>query len=283
MAQNLRILAVNAHPHDFTHYAGTLGIHASRGDQVTVVSVTTGANTHNERLHDEMMKPAEERDPEVMAQTEDDYVAVKGDELRAACAVFGISDVRILGFPQPFRIKLYPESIEALRDVILDVRPHVMITQSPYFKGPHSEVSGIPDDHDETAYASMEARGIASTARPGETVQPHTIAATYFPGVYFQPREFDFIVDISDWFDKRVEAEALYRSQGHYPAFARRRMEVSLGNTGWFAGTMYAEAFVREKAELVSKIEVPESALRRASEPIRDYYKRIIGETAEGD
>ena len=103
MEQNLRILAVNAHPHDFTHYAGTLGIHTSLGDHVTVVSMTTGANTHNERLHDEMMKPAEERDPDLMAQTEKDYVGVKAIELRDACALFGISDVRILSFPQPFR------------------------------------------------------------------------------------------------------------------------------------------------------------------------------------
>ena len=48
--QKLRILGVNAHPHDFTHYAGTLGIHASQGDEVTVVSVTPGVNVHNERL-----------------------------------------------------------------------------------------------------------------------------------------------------------------------------------------------------------------------------------------
>ncbi len=32
----LRILGINAHPHDFTHYAGTLGIHADDGDTVTV-------------------------------------------------------------------------------------------------------------------------------------------------------------------------------------------------------------------------------------------------------
>ena len=35
----MRILVVKAHPHDFTHHcAGTLGIHAARGDAVTVVS-----------------------------------------------------------------------------------------------------------------------------------------------------------------------------------------------------------------------------------------------------
>ena len=78
MGQNLRILSVNAHPHDFTHYAGTLGIHAAAGDEVTVVSVTTGEATHNEALHDELMKPEAERDPAIINQAAGDYSAVKG-------------------------------------------------------------------------------------------------------------------------------------------------------------------------------------------------------------
>ena len=53
--QRLRILVVVAHPHDFTHGAGTCGIHASRGDTVTVVTMTNGSLTHNERLHDELI------------------------------------------------------------------------------------------------------------------------------------------------------------------------------------------------------------------------------------
>ena len=125
------MLVVSAHPHDFTHCAGTCGIHTARGDLVTVVSVTSGAYTHNEELHDELMKPEAERDPAIINRTPEDYAAGKETELRQACAIFGITDVRILGFPQPFRLEHYPESIEALRDVILDVRPHVLITTSP--------------------------------------------------------------------------------------------------------------------------------------------------------
>ena len=54
MGEPLRLLVVSAHPHDFTHCAGTCGIHTARGDSVTVVSVTSGAYTHNEELHDEL-------------------------------------------------------------------------------------------------------------------------------------------------------------------------------------------------------------------------------------
>ena len=62
----LRILSVNAHPHDFTHHAGTLGIHTTDGDSVTVVSLTGGASTHNQKLAEEMAKPKENRNQETI-------------------------------------------------------------------------------------------------------------------------------------------------------------------------------------------------------------------------
>ena len=55
--QRLRFLVVMAHPHDFTHVAGTCGIHTSLGDTVTVVSATSGASTHNAALDTELAKP----------------------------------------------------------------------------------------------------------------------------------------------------------------------------------------------------------------------------------
>ena len=71
--QRLRILVVVAHPHDLTHGAGTCGIHASRGDAVTVVTMTNGSLTHNELLHDELMKPESERDQETLDQPVEEY------------------------------------------------------------------------------------------------------------------------------------------------------------------------------------------------------------------
>ena len=71
MVQKLRVLGVNAHPHDFTWYSGTLGIHAASGDAVTVVSVTPGESAHNQALHDELMKPEAERDPASVMKVSD--------------------------------------------------------------------------------------------------------------------------------------------------------------------------------------------------------------------
>ena len=71
----LRFLGVVAHPHDFTHFAGTLGIHTAIGDSATVVAMTAGVRTHNEKLSTELMKPVAEQDPEIINQSEDDRAA----------------------------------------------------------------------------------------------------------------------------------------------------------------------------------------------------------------
>ncbi len=277
--QRLHILGVNAHPHDFTHYAGTLGIHKAMGDEVTVVTMTSGSNTHNEKLADELRKPPEERDPKIMEQSEEEYAALKIDELLRACARFDVTDVRDLGFPQPFSIDKYPDAIKALEAIILELRPDVMITQSPYLTGHDGRPEGTRDDHLETAYASIEARQAARIAVYGNTEPPHKVAATYFPGVYFEPNEHDFIVDVSAWFEQRVEAEATFVSQGHTPENSHRRIMLTTGVTGSPHGIQYAEAFVREKPEVLPHIVVANASLRAAGESYSEMTRRRLGKS----
>ena len=66
--ENLRFLVVMAHPHDFTHVAGTCGIHAKMGDSITWISMTSGRMTHNEKLADELHKPIEQQDKSIVEQ-----------------------------------------------------------------------------------------------------------------------------------------------------------------------------------------------------------------------
>lgn len=273
----LTFLVVTAHPHDFTHCSGTCGIHTEMGDEVTVVSVTGGGHIHNEKLHDELLKPAGERDRAVIEQSANDYTATKAEELRKVCAIFGITDVRVFGFPdQPF--KNTPDVVAALKDVILEVRPDVLISQSPFLEGHKGLPKAGHDDHLETAFATIEAQGLAAIPSFGDTETPHTIAATYYPGVYFQPDEIDFYVDICAWKERRVEAEAMFASQAQSETFARRRVEVNTGFQGWRGGTGFAEGFVRSGPELLSHIDVPESALRRVREPRQNHLKRLSGD-----
>ena len=280
----LSFLVVMAHPHDFTHCAGTCGIHIKMGDSVTVVTMTDGARKHNERFMDELMKPETERDPEVMSQTPDQYAEKKANEIRGVCAIFGVTDLRILTFPEPFRNSRSPEAVEALEDIIRDVRPHVMITHAPFNFSPvgisrNSMGCAILNDHRETAIAALEARvRPASTPDYENKKQAHKIAATYYLGVDVMHNQVDFYVDISRWKDQRMEAEAMFDSQGQSAEFARKRTELGAGGTGWHAKTQYAEGFVREQIETLPCITVSAWHMLQATGSNMDLMRHRAGE-----
>ncbi len=280
----MRFLVVLAHPHDFTHCSGTCGIHINMGDSVTVVTMTDGGRKHNERYMDELMKPEAERDPEVMRQTPDEYAGKKEKELRDVCAIFGVTDLRILTFPEPFRNARSPEAVEVLEDIIRDVRPHVMITHAPFDFSPvgisrNSMGVAILNDHRETAIAALEARVRPASTPDYETKkQAHKIAATYYLGVDVMQNQVDFYVDISRWKAQRMQAEAMFDSQGQTEAFARRRTERGAGSSGWHAKTQYAEGFVRSEIETLSCITVPEWSMMYATRPSMDHIRHIAGE-----
>ena len=164
--ERLRLMVVVAHPHDFTHCAGTCGIHSSLGDAVTVVTLTNGATKHNERLYDELIKPAAERDPRIVNQSREDYAREKLREFRAVCGLFGVSDVRVHGFPEPYRMERALESVETLKKIILEVRPDLMISHRRYLRGRSGMVSASRNEHDEAGFATHEAMYLASLPRP---------------------------------------------------------------------------------------------------------------------
>ena len=280
----LRFLVVIAHPHDFTHCAGTCGIHRSMGDSVTVVVMTDGGRKHNEGFMDELRKPETDRDPEIMKQTPESYAAQKAEEFRKVCALFDVTDIRILPFPEPFRLSRSPEAVEALEDIIRDVRPHVMITHSPVTTSPvgishHGMGAAILNDHRETAITALEARVRPSGTPDYENQkQAHIIAATYYLGIDVMPDQVDFYVDISRWREQRFQAEALFASQGQDEAFARVRVETGAGGPGWHARTQYAEGFVRSHVETLPCIEVSEWDMIHATASSRDLIRHRSGE-----
>jgi LmbE family N-acetylglucosaminyl deacetylase len=280
----LRFLVVIAHPHDFTHCAGTCGIHIQKGDAVTIVVMTDGGRKHNEAYMDELMKPEADRDPSVMNQTPEGYAEQKATEIQRVCALFGVTDLRILTFSEPFRLARSPEAVEALEEIIRDVRPQVMITHAPFNTSPcgitrNGMGTGVINDHRETAIAALEARvRPASTPDYENQKQAHIIAATYYLGVDVMPDQVDFYVDISRWREQRFQAETLFASQGQDEAFARVRVETGAGSAGWNARTQYAEGFVRAQIETLSCIEVTEWDIIHATVPSKELIRHRSGE-----
>ena len=275
--QKLRILSISAHPHDWTWFAATLGIHAAGGDDVTVCIVTHGGTTHREQYLDELRKPEAERDPAILNEPVEDYIEQKAKEMRGAAALFGITDVRMLNFPdKPFTLQQYPEVIDQLADLIREVRPHILIAESPFTDDlrPVAHRS----DHTEVGRAAMEAKEQAGYPRVGVSGKPHNVALTYWPGIVFDASQLDFVVELSEeWFEKRVQAEAFYESQGHDPAVARHRLTVEVGQVGRYVRTNYGEGFVRERPDLVERLPAPELMLEQVEEDHAARQRRQYG------
>jgi len=273
--QHLRILGISAHPHDWTWYSGTFGIHIRRGDEATVCIVTHGGSTHREKWLDELRKPEAERDPLIVNERVEENSKRKEEEVRRSAALFGVTDIRMLGFPdRPFLLERYPEAIDRITDLILEVRPHVIISENPYRSGDTGRPVRHRNDHTEVGIAAMEAKERAGNPRPGSLVPPHRVPCTFWPG--FNQSDIDFLVELSEeWFEKRVRSELFFETQGHDEAWARRRMAVQVGHLGWLFRVKYGEAFVREKPELLDGLPVPETMIRHAAEGGEERIRRL--------
>ena len=275
--RKLRILTTSAHPHDWTLFAATLGIHIERGDEATVCIVTHGGSTQREAWLDELRKPEAERDPAIINEPVEKYIDQKADEMRQAAAIFGVTDVRFLNFPdKPFLIERYPEAIDTITELILEVRPHVMITENPFTSGDTGRADAHRNDHTEVGIATLEAKDRAARPRGGSVVAPHNVATTFWAA--HDKNDLDFAIELTDeWFEKRVQAELLYETQGHNEAWARRRMELEVGHMGWRMRTEYAEGFAREKNELLTHLPVPERMIEMSEQGAGAFIDRVSG------
>jgi LmbE family N-acetylglucosaminyl deacetylase len=274
MPRPLTILAVVAHPHDITHMCGTLAHHVERGDAVTAVAVTGGIRMHREKLYDELRKPPNERDMKTVLQNDEEYGAAKSGEMAQVCALFGIRDVRVLPFPDTF-LQVTEEMVEVLAQIISELRPQLLLTNAPIAKRQRGYRHLLPDDHVATGIATHRALGRAATADAQSGRRPHQVAAVYYTGVDLPMEDFDLMVDISDQAEKRIKAEEIFQTQGHTPAFARKRIEIGTGYYGWHARTGYAEGWVRGQTEVGRYLTVTDQQLELAELPRHEAIARM--------
>jgi len=134
-----RLLLVHAHPDDESLWTGgTIARYAAAGVQVTLVTCTLGEEGE---IIPESLR-------ELAADSADQLGGYRIGELRGACAALGVSDHRWLGGPGRWRdsgmagvaANAHPRAFAggsvndqtaALRAVLDDVRPQVVITYGP--------------------------------------------------------------------------------------------------------------------------------------------------------
>ena len=273
-SQALQLVAIVAHPHDITHMAGTCAHHVERGDTVTAVAVTGGESTHNERLYDELRKPPEERNMEIVSQSSDVYSSQKTTEMHEVCGLFGITDVRVIPFSdKPFCVT--DEVVQVLAEILYEVRPHIVLTHPPYAPATKGHMSITPNDHSSTGIAVQQALAAVSLPdREGQRV-PHRVAAVYYTGVNVPLPDIELFVDIGDQAANRLAAEELFTTQGHTSEFAHKRIEIGAGLWGWSARVAYAEPFVRARAEVSRYLTVTDEDLLVPEMSQKDRLARL--------
>lgn len=269
----LRILHTAADPADtFDMVGGTLAHHIRRGDHVTVIAFTHGVRSHALTTI-EKSKHAGQRQYEQFVPA---AVGDKEQEVVDACALLGIRDVRFLKLDDDLLL-VKEEHVRAVARVIREVRPHVLITHSPF------EMAGISVAHRACCEITLLANGMSNGLMQGETTPPHRAAEIFFMWQHGETTLLDhvagrfpmIIIDVTDVIELKVRAMDCLKSQ-YYPGGLARKVLEGLGaNHGVHACVPYGEAFLRHYPDVQHFLPVSEHNLRIYTEPLEQTYARL--------
>ena len=226
-----RVLVVTAHPDDVDFgVAGSVATWTDAGIEVSYCIVTDGdAGGHD------------------LAVPRDEMAATRRAEQTAAAKVVGVTDLHFLGHPDG---RLEP-TLDLRRDiarVIRIVRPQRVVCQSPeriytriYASHPDHLAAGeaalcavYPDARNPFAFPELLADGF----------EPWTVDEVWM----MTARDQDAFVDVTDAFDRKLEALLCHVSQHQNPdgldELLRGWLTANAVNAGLPAGR-FAEAFLR--------------------------------------
>ena len=264
---DMNILAFYAHPADSaTAASGTVALHAERGDRVTSVVASYGDRHHMQWLHDEEAKPKAEQDPAIINMTLEEYRTFKKRESERIADVLGVSDLQFLEWTDS-EIYFSNERVMEVAEVILRVRPDIVLTAMPFAHG-HLE-----DDHPNVTRIVMKAIATAANrVRQFDGVEPFRGVKQVF--YYFAGGEEsnsrsllgggvvpDVWIDTTPVIEKKVHAFDQLVSQGYQGDTARWIIEARDGRWGMIAGCSYAEPFLRPDGITYDHLPMPERVL----------------------
>jgi len=182
------VLVILPHPDDESFgLGGTIALHARAGTPVTYVCGTLGEMGRN------MGNP--------FFATRETLSKVREKELREACRILGIKDLRLLGLRDKTIEFEDPNQIaDQLKKIIIEINPSLIMTHYPGH--------GVHPDHDALGAATILAVSkLPKESRP--TVHCHAITRNRIE-VLGEP---DVVVDIREVLDIKLAALRAHRSQ----------------------------------------------------------------------
>ena len=283
MDEHLRLLVIGGHPADvFDHCGGTMAHHVKAGDSVTCLALTQGLRIHDVVVSEVFRFGVGKRSQEEIEHICQEREEVKKQEVRNACALFGITDVRFLRYDDKM-LQVTMEMIDAVAKVIRDVRPHIICTHYPQTFG------NVTNHHGNAAKIALDAAALAGTVdfddpNPSwRTPQfafmldaSDTMAFNAVSGAC--PAVANYYVDVSDVADLKVKALEAMESQQYGGDYAKKVIEAENGIFGLYNRHSYCEAFVMNTPEVGTRLTVSDWLITRANEPeldsrLRDYKR----------
>jgi len=220
-------LVLFAHPDDAEFACGgTIAKWTAAGCEVTYVVLTDGSAGSNEP-----------------GATREDMARLREDEQREAARILGVADVHFLGQVDG-HLEVTPETRRLVCRMVRRFRPEVLVAPDPsrLWSG-----EGYINhwDHKQAGLLGLTAVMPDAPSRPmfpdllDEGYEPYEVPNLYLMG----PEEPDTFIDITDTFDRKLQALAAHASQGIERAipWMTERAEGVAAQAG--DGSRYAEAF----------------------------------------
>ena len=275
----MRILVLGGHPADvFDHCGGTLAHHVRKGDHVTCVALTQGLRIHDVIVSEVFRFGTQDYTKEEIERICAEREQVKLNEVKAACGLLGVTDVRSLRYDDKFLL-VTSELINATAKIIREVKPELLITHYPRSCG------NTMDHHGNTAKIAIAAVMLAGTV-DFEDINPSWRVAdiafmlnggdtTAFEAIHGGCQAVpNYFVDVTDVVELKVRALDMMRSQQYSGKFARKNVESWFGGFGYYMRRPYCEAFVLNKPVVADTIEVCDHWRVRANEPEKNKMDR---------
>ena len=275
----LNILVIGGHPADvFDHCGGTLAHHVRRGDHVTALALTQGLRIHDVVISEVFRFQDKRPDAEELDKIIKEREKVKYDEVKNACALFGVTDVRFLRYDDKILL-VTPEMVDAVAKEIRQVRPDIIITHYPLENG------GFGSHHGNTGKIVLEALHLAGTVDFDDPNPGHRVPQVFFmcpleasikiTSLSAEPAAYcNLYVDITDVAELKVKALDIMRSQQYGGQYARRHTECWSGKDGHFMKVGYAESFISYYPEIGNHLPLSEELRQRANEPEKTTRER---------
>lgn len=267
--RTMSVLMVYAHPADSAwEGSGTLALHADLGDRVTVVICTDGERHHPDLFLEPDEAPGRKGEAQLVRGTLEDLRAVKRREAEAVAKIIGTHELVFLGWPDDEDMEWSKERVAQLRDIILRVRPDIVITHLPMAR------QAPTDPH--TIISQLTVRAIATAGT--RIRQVDGMAAHHVKEIFYLPmggeiadsRQFfgegivcDVWIDTTSVIHRKVQAVDQIVSQRLYGSVARKVIEARDGRWGMLAGCSYAEPFLRVGGRTYSSLPMPESVINK--------------------